>query len=119
MTPTTEFLSKYKSEDYLFNQTNYRKGARITCSFGLTEGYRIINGKYFWDSIRLHSGVDRSGKYNSRGQNLKENVVIAPFDFNRCTVKDYGPDHVYKEAYEFTKAKTGWGYEKRRKCTHI
>lgn len=89
------FLTKYNAKDLLFNNTNYRKGARITCSFGLAEGYRKINGAYHWDSIRLHSGVDRSGKYNSRDLPLKENVVIAPFDFNRCEVHDYGKDHVY------------------------
>ena len=89
------FLQKYNAEDYLFNNTNYRKGARITCSFGLAEGYRIVNGKYIWDSIRLHSGVDRSGKYNSRGKKLSKNAVIAPFDFNRVEINDYGKNHVY------------------------
>lgn len=89
------FIEKYNAEDYLFNNTNYRKGARITCSFGLAEGYRIINGKYYWDSIRLHTGVDRSGKYNSKNQKLKENIVIAPFDFDYAEINDYGSDHVY------------------------
>lgn len=108
---TKEFLEEYNSKDLLFNNTNYRKGARITCSFGLTEGYRIVNGKYHWDSIRIHSGVDRSGKYNSRNQKLKENIIIAPFNFDRVEINDYGPDHVYGSLIRLFNEK--YGFEMR------
>jgi len=89
-----QFLEEYNTT-LDFNNINYRKGARITSPFGLTQGYRIINNKYIWDSIRIHAGVDRSGHYNTRGGKLKENIVITPFDFNRVEFHDYGLQHVY------------------------
>lgn len=89
-----EFLLKYDSGNFKFNNVKYRQGARITCSFGLSEGFRIIDKKFYWDTIRLHLGVDRSGIYNRNSQAI-ENIILCPFDITKCSYTDYGKDHIY------------------------
>lgn len=91
---TDKFLEKYDLGNLEFNDLKYRQGARITSTFGLTQGYRIVNSEFKWDSIRIHSGTDRSGLYGYDGQHV-DNVVYSPFDFERSQFYDWGKDHVY------------------------
>lgn len=86
---TQQFLSEYDNGELDF-PVQYRKGALITCRFGIAEGYRKVNGNAIWDSVRLHTGVDRGAENRSH-----ENVVYVPFDFDRSELQDYGKDHVY------------------------
>lgn len=86
---TRTFLDKYDDGTFSF-PVRFRDGARITCKFGLAEGYRVTSDGVQWDSIRFHTGVDR-GTSNGAGVN----VVVAPFDFNRSAFIDYGSDHPY------------------------
>lgn len=86
---TAKFLAEYDDGNFSF-PVQYRVGAPITCRFGLAEGYRMENGRAVWDSVRLHTGVDRAAA-NRFGQN----VVYAPFDFDRSEFYDYGSNHVY------------------------
>lgn len=88
------FLSKYDSGNLCFSTLKFRQGARITSSFGLVPGYRKVDDRFVWDTVRIHTGVDRSGNKNRNGQVIK-NVVFAPFDFDRSEFIEYGPDHVY------------------------
>lgn len=81
---TERFLREYDDGSYLFESLRYRVGAPITVSFGLTNGYRLTPNGAVWDSIRLHSGVDRGG-----------GKVYAPFDFERSEFSDYGNSHPY------------------------
>ena len=87
-----EFIKDYNpSGDLKFNDVNFRKGAPITCSFGLDEGYKIVNGKMEWGWIRLHHGVDRA-----HGGTVKfdwgevNDIVYVPFDANRSYIHEYG-----------------------------
>lgn len=83
-----QFLSDYdKTNDLQFGNISYRLGARNTCIFGMSEGYRKINGKFVWDSVRIHTGVDRAG-----GGSIKtlSDAVICPFNFDRSEIVDYG-----------------------------
>jgi hypothetical protein len=80
-----KFLKEYDNGELEFTNLKYRQGATITCPFGLTEGYRKENGEFIWDSVRIHTGVDRAGT----------DVVYSPFHFQRSTFYDFGEDHVY------------------------
>ena len=91
MKTLNDFLFEYDSDDFKFNALQYRKGAKITGHFGLTEGYRKTDtGKMVWDTVRIHSGTDRS--YHGTND---VNVVVSPFSFNRSEFHDYGENHVY------------------------
>ena len=83
-----EFLSYYDVNNNLgFDKVNYRKGASITASFGLSEGFEVLpNGSLEWGHVRIHTGVDRA-----HGRNLNEvkDVVMAPFDFESSRFEDY------------------------------
>ena len=88
---TKKFLEEYDDNNNLgFDTLQYRKGARVTGKFGLSEGYRVVDGKITWGDVRIHSGVDRS----FHGTN-DINTVIAPFNFDSSWFKFYGDDHVY------------------------
>jgi len=88
MLPITEkFLKEYDSEHFRFDNVKYRSGAPITSRFGLEKGYEVVNGKLLFNTVRIHSGVDRAK--GSTG------VIFSPFDFDLIIYKDYGPDHVY------------------------
>jgi len=83
-----KFLKEYDINDNLdFDDLKFRVGAPITSSFGLVAGYRKVNNEYIFDSVRIHTGVDRSWGENGS--------VYAPFYFNRSELHDYGADHVY------------------------
>lgn len=85
-----DFLFEYDSADLKFNALQYRKGAKITGHFGLTEGYRVVDNKVVWDSCRIHSGTDRS-YHNKTGLN----IILTPFNFNRTEFHDYGNENPY------------------------
>ncbi len=87
---TIDFLKEYDSGDLKFNNLQYRKGAKITGSFGLSEGYRFIDNKMIFDTCRIHSGIDRGTKSSSG-----INTIIAPFDFDKAEFHDYGEDNPY------------------------
>lgn len=90
VTPLTQtFLKEYDNGELYF-PVLYRKGAPITCRFGIAEGYRVVDGEAIWDSVRLHTGVDRGATNKA-----KENVVYTPFDFDRSEFHHYGSNHVY------------------------
>lgn len=90
------FCKEYNDSGKLtFENIKYRQGARITCSFGIDEGYTIDEkGDIIFDSIRIHTGVDRSGVYGKNGQKIT-NVVYSPFNFNRSNAIYYGPKISY------------------------
>lgn len=102
----TEFI-----EEYLLNNKYipFRDGAKVTCYFGLAEGYRKdSSNNYIWDSVRIHTGVDHSGIYTTSSNRLKKNVILAPFDFNRLEFFDYGKEHslgsvlrLFNDKYKF------------------
>lgn len=84
-----EFLKEYDAKsDLTFATVNYRKGARSTCAFGLSEGYVLEkDGKTMdWGYVRVHAGVDRAGG-GQLGQ-IKD-VVMAPFNFEASAFQDY------------------------------
>lgn len=83
-----QFLDEYDgTKDLQFGNISFRLGARNSCEFGLSEGYRIVDKKYVWDSVRIHTGVDRS-----RGGSIKtlNDAVVSPFNFDRSEIVDYG-----------------------------
>ena len=81
------FMKEYNpSNDFKFSELGFRKGAINTCPFGISEGFKYINGKMVWGYVRLHTGVDRA-----RGGEIKEikDVVQVPFDFDKSTIYEY------------------------------
>ena len=84
---TKQFLDEYDSDHLRFDNVKYRSGAPITSKFGLEDGYEVINGKLIFNTVRIHSGVDRA-----KGPT---GVIFSPFDFDLVFYKDYGADHVY------------------------
>lgn len=89
-----DFLKEYNT-DLRFDKIDYRRGARITCHFGLEEGFtKQPDGSIVFDTVRIHTGVDRSGIYGNQGQRV-ENLVISPFNFNRSSRIYYGPKKSY------------------------
>jgi len=87
-----KFISTYDSGNLEFNDTDFRRGAPITCEFGISNGFKYINNKMVWGYVRLHTGVDRArGKtYTFKNGNTIEDPVICPFHFNRSQIIDYG-----------------------------
>jgi len=101
-----QFLDEYDgpAHDLQFGGISYRLGARNTCEFGLSEGYRIVDKKFVWDTVRIHTGVDRAG-----GGTLKtlKDAVISPFNFERSEYVYYGDTGygtlciLYNDKYNF------------------
>lgn len=90
-----DFLKEYSPNNLNFDKIDYRRGARIVDSFGLVEGYTVQDDKSLvFDTIRLHTGVDRSGIYGTHEKQI-ENIVICPFNFNRSNIVYYGPRESY------------------------
>lgn len=105
------FIEEYDDGNLNFNTTEYRQGARVTCPFGLAEGYSFDkDGQIQFDTVRIHTGVDRSGLYNSKGQSIR-NVVYSPFDFNRSSAIHYGPKISY--GYLIQLFNDDYGFEMR------
>ena len=90
-----DFLKMYSPNDLNFNKVDYRRGARITCHFALEEGYTVQPNKELkFNTVRIHTGIDRSGIYGNQGQHI-ENIVVCPFDFTRSSRIYYGPKTSY------------------------
>jgi len=82
-----KFMEKYDpSKDFKFDNVTYRPGARNTCPFGISNGFKYINNKMEWGYVRMHTGVDRAGAAERAG--IKD-IVYVPFDFNRSAITDY------------------------------
>ena len=104
-----KFISEYDSGSFEFNDLDYRKGAANTCSFGISEGYKVINMKMEWGYVRLHTGVDRAGgsQYTFKNGNVINDPVICPFNFNRSNIIDYNNTgygsliQLFNDEYEF------------------
>lgn len=81
-----KFMKEYDSGNFGFNDVNYRKGAAITCPFGISEGYKYIGNKMEWGYVRLHTGVDRA-----HGGEVKEikDIVQLPFNFDKSNIIEY------------------------------
>lgn len=86
-----KFMIKYDTVNFEFENSSYRKGADITCEFGISAGYKIIEGKMKWGYVRLHTGVDRSGgnAYIFKNGDSIDDPIICPFDFNRTNFINY------------------------------
>jgi murein DD-endopeptidase MepM/ murein hydrolase activator NlpD len=86
------FISMYDSGNLEFNNTEFRRGAPVTCDFGISNGFKYINGKMEWGYVRLHTGVDRArgNTYTFKNGDTIEDPVISPFHFNRSAITDYG-----------------------------
>jgi hypothetical protein len=69
-----------------YGKLNFRDDAPFTCDFGLAEGFREVKGRLVFDTVRIHTGVDR-------GSTPAE--IYSPVDFNYAIYNDYGKDHVY------------------------
>lgn len=84
-----EFLNEYdKSHDFKFNGVSYRKGAVVTCPFGLAQGFKVKpDNSLEWGYVRIHSGVDRFG-----GGNVGEikDVVLSPYNFEKSWIQEFG-----------------------------
>ena len=90
-----QFIKTYDSGNLEFNTINFRKGAVITGTFGIAEGYKMINGKMEWGYVRIHQGVDRAsgGLITVQGETIRD-AVLSPFHFDRSWFNHYG-DYSY------------------------
>lgn len=89
-----DFMKEYSPLNNRFDKVDFRRGARITNPFGLTEGYTMVDGELVFDTVELHTGVDRSAIYGNQGQCI-ENLVICPFNFTRSNIIYYKPKESY------------------------
>lgn len=85
-----------------FSKISFRPGASFTNDFGLTERYKIINGKAVWGYPGLHRGNDRSG---ARTKKLRD-PVICPFNFGSSGYIDHkgrytGTDCLFYHRFNF------------------
>ena len=100
-----EFISEYGDTTYTFNNLNFRKGAKITDHFGLSEGFQLDEENSMqWGFVRLHTGVDRAGGGFYKGV---KDPVISPLNFERSAFIDlrgkvYGTEVLlFSEKYGF------------------
>lgn len=84
MTRTEEFLKAYDDKNLEFNNLKFREGAKITGSFGLEKGFSIVDGELIFDTVRIHTGVDRGA-----------GVIFTPIDFDFALFTDYGNNSPY------------------------
>jgi len=91
-----EFLKEYDDRGlFTFSKCDFRQGARLTGEMGLEEGYTVQeDGSLLSNTVRIHTGVDRSAIYNQNGSRIR-NVVYSPFFFNRSNAIFYGPKTSY------------------------
>ena len=105
MASLREFISEYGDTSYTFNNLNFRKGAKITDSFGLSEGFQLDEENSMqWGYVRLHTGVDRASGGFYKGV---KDPVVSPFNFERSAFADlrgkvYGTEvRLFSEEYGF------------------
>lgn len=79
-----EFIKNYDDKNLEFNHLKFREGAKITGSFGLEKGFSVVNGKIVFDTVRIHTGVDRGG-----------GVIFTPIDFDFALFTDFGESSPY------------------------
>lgn len=88
-----KFIKEYGDSDLKFPDLQFRKGAPITCEFGISNGFKYINNKMEWGYVRLHTGVDRGGGASESfdwSDGPIENIVKSPFNFEESNFIDYG-----------------------------
>lgn len=102
-----KFILEYDNDSLKFDNVPYRPGAKMTCEFGISAGYKyFVKGtNRLWDSsmpiekremrwgyVRPHMGVDRAGApaYTLKNGGIVQDPVIVPFNFNRTGIIDYG-----------------------------
>ena len=76
----------------------FRRGAAVTCAFGLSEGFKILaDGTMQWGWVRIHTGVDRAGALSVTDTTGKiwKDAVINPFDADTSGFINYGPHVSY------------------------
>lgn len=104
-----KFLSEYdKDGDLTFSDLQFRKGAPITVSFGLQNGFKVVDGNMEWGYVRLHAGVDRArGGTEEFGWGVVEDIVRVPFHAHRSAIYEYGDKSygtlivLFNDEYEF------------------
>lgn len=88
-----KFISEYDDGSLNFNNLDYRRGAKNTCKFGISNGFKKDGkGNLEWGWVRLHTGDDRANgghKILTDGTRV-DDVVISPFNFHRTSLVDYG-----------------------------
>jgi hypothetical protein len=93
-----DFLSKYDDGSKTFPNMVYRKGAGVTCPFGLSEGFKTKpDGTMEWGWVRIHTGVDRAGALSVTDTTGKiwKDAIINPFDADATDYIYYGPRQSY------------------------
>ena len=105
------FLEKYDDEKQAlqFDTLKFRAGAKVTAPFGITQGYRKVDNEIRWDSIRIHTGVDRAATTGYNG--TVQNVIYAPFDFQVSVFHNYGLKNPYGSLLRLIN--TEYGFEFR------
>jgi len=88
-----KFIFEYDDGSLKFNNLDYRRGAKNTCKFGISNGFKKDRrGNLEWGWVRLHTGDDRANgghKILTDGTRV-DDVVISPFNFQRTNMIDYG-----------------------------
>lgn len=92
------FLQKYGGLN--FDNVVFRPGAVFTNGFGLTERYKVIDGKVVWGYPGIHKGIDR-GASEKKGQG-KMNPIFVPFDAGSSGFKDWAGRAWGSDVYLFS-----------------
>lgn len=103
-----DFMSEYSPDDFQFAGSEFRPGSRVTCPFGLTNGYKMIDGQMVWGYVRIHAGIDQADAETRRFSwgNVRD-IVISPFNANRTEIIVYGDtsygtlNRMYMDKYGF------------------
>lgn len=101
-----KFMKEYAPSGKFLSE--FRPGSKMTCGFGISEGYRYLNKNTMkpfdekkdkiadrlmkWGYVRIHSGVDQARARDhkmSDGTTIKD-IVRVPFDFNRSNYEFFG-----------------------------
>jgi hypothetical protein len=92
------FIKEYDDGSFTFPDVVYRRGAAMTCPFGIAEGFKYdAKGEMDWGYVRIHTGVDRAGGFpvkDDQGHSIKDGV-ICPFNFEKTSSVYYGPKVSY------------------------
>lgn len=108
------FIEEYGDKDLKFPELQYRKGAPITCEFGIAAGFKYIRGRMVWGYVRLHTGVDRArggSETFSWSDNPVDDIVKSPFNFDKSNYIHYGEKKGYGTLVQLFNFK--YGFEMR------
>jgi hypothetical protein len=103
----SQFIKEYDNSGLSFDNVPFRPGATMTCAFGIAEGFKyfvkgtdrlwdqsmpIAKREMRWGYVRPHMGIDRAAAkpYTLKNGNVVQDPVIAPFNFNRSQIVDFG-----------------------------